>query len=78
MRTSVRVCRRRRPRCWQSLAGTPIGLAILTLVGLIVGVVVPMVLPGPKLLTITLGSGCFVLIVVIGSKLLRRILIPGN
>jgi hypothetical protein len=53
-----------------------IGFAVLTVVGLIVGVVVPMVLPGPKLLTIALGSSCFILIVVIGSKLLRRILIP--
>jgi hypothetical protein len=55
-----------------------IALAVLTLVGLTVGVVVPMVLPGPKLLTITLGSTCFVLIVVLGSRLLRRILIPGR
>jgi hypothetical protein len=54
-----------------------IAFAIVTIIGLAVGVVIPMVLPGPKVLTIALGSSCFVLVVVLGARLLRRILIRG-
>ena len=42
------------------------------LLGLAVSVVIPLVVPGPKLLTISLGSACFILILVAGGKLLRR------
>jgi hypothetical protein len=51
--------------------------AVVTLVGLAVSVAIPMLLPGPKLLTIALGSCCFVLIIVVGAKLLRRALLRG-
>jgi hypothetical protein len=52
-----------------------IAFAVITIVGLAISVAIPMVVPGPKSLTITLGSCCFVLIIVLGSRLLRRALI---
>jgi hypothetical protein len=52
-----------------------IAFAVLAVFGLVVAVVLPFVLPGPKALTITIGSCCFVAILVVGSKLLRRMLI---
>ncbi len=52
-----------------------IAFAVITIVGLAISVAIPMVVPGPKYLTITLGSCCFVLIIVLGSRLLRRALI---
>ena len=45
--------------------------AVVVLVGLAIGVAIPFVLPGPKPLTIALGSGCFIAILVLGSRLLR-------
>ncbi len=53
-----------------------IAFGAVVVVGLVVSVVVPFVLPGPKLLTIALGSCCFLLILVVGGKLLRRKLLP--
>jgi hypothetical protein len=55
-----------------------IAFAAVALFGLVVSVVIPLVLPGPKLLTIALGSCCFVLILIVGGKLLRRRLIQGT
>ena len=55
-----------------------LAFAAVALFGLVVSVVMPLVLPGPKWLTIALGSCCFVLILVVGAKLLRRRLIPDN
>lgn len=57
-----------------------IAFAAVAIFGLVVSVVIPFVLPGPKWLTISLGSGCFVLILVVGGRLLRRKLIgaPGQ
>jgi hypothetical protein len=52
-----------------------IAFGAVALFGLVVSVVIPLVLPGPKLLTITLGSCCFILILVVGGRLLRRRLI---
>ncbi len=52
-----------------------IAFAAVALFGLVVSVVVPFVLPGPKWLTISLGSACFILILVAGGKLLRRKLV---
>jgi hypothetical protein len=49
-----------------------IAFAAVALFGLLVSVVIPLVLPGPKWLTISLGSACFILILVVGGKLLRR------
>ena len=49
-----------------------IAFAAVALFGLVVSVVIPFVLPGPKWLTISLGSACFILILVVGGKLLRR------
>ena len=49
---------------------------VVVLVGLAIGVAIPFVLPGPKALTIALGSGCFVAILVLGSRLLRRLILP--
>jgi hypothetical protein len=56
-----------------------IAFAAVALFGLVVSVVIPFVVPGPKLLTISLGSGCFILVLVVGGKLLRRRLVarPG-
>jgi hypothetical protein len=50
--------------------------AVVALVGLAIGVAIPFVLPGPKALTIALGSACFVAILVLGSRLLRRLILP--
>lgn len=55
-----------------------IAFGAVVVVGLVVSVVVPFVLPGPKLLTIALGSCCFLLILVVGGKLLRRKLLPHS
>jgi hypothetical protein len=52
-----------------------IAFAFVAVIGLAVGVVIPFVLPGPRPLTIAIGSSCFVAILVVGSRLLRRILI---
>jgi hypothetical protein len=49
----------------------------LVAVGLVISVVIPLVVPGPKLFTITLGSGVFILMLVFGAKLLRRLLVRG-
>jgi hypothetical protein len=51
--------------------------ALVTIAGLAISVAIPMVLPGPKVLTIALGSCCFILIIVVGGKLLRRALLRG-
>jgi uncharacterized membrane protein len=53
-----------------------IAFAVVALAGLVIGVAIPLVVPGPKLLTIALGSCCFVLVMVVGARLLRRALIP--
>jgi hypothetical protein len=59
-----------------------IAFAAVALFGLVVSVVIPFALPGPKWLTISLGSACFILILVAGGKLLRRRLLrtpaPGD
>jgi hypothetical protein len=49
-----------------------LAFAAVALFGLVVSVVIPLVLPGPKLLTIALGSCCFILILVVGGRVLRR------
>jgi hypothetical protein len=49
-----------------------IAFAVVAFFGLIVSVVIPFAVPGPKWLTISLGSCCFILILVVGGKLLRR------
>jgi hypothetical protein len=54
-----------------------IAFAVLALVGLVIGVAIPLTVPGPKWLTITLGSGCFLLVLVFGGALLRRIVMRG-
>jgi hypothetical protein len=55
-----------------------IAFAAVALFGLVVSVVIPFVLPGPKALTVALGSCCFVLILVVGGRLLRRKLIRAQ
>jgi hypothetical protein len=50
-----------------------IAFFVLAAIGLVISVIIPLLLPGPKLFTIALGSGVFVLILVFGAKLLRRI-----
>jgi hypothetical protein len=55
-----------------------IAFAAVALFGLAVSVVIPFVLPGPKALTVALGSCCFVLILVVGGRLLRRKLIRAQ
>ena len=50
-----------------------IAFAVVALAGLAVSVVIPLTVPGPKWLTVALGSSCFVLVLVLGGKLLRRI-----
>ena len=54
-----------------------IAFAFLAVIGLVVAVVLPFVLPGPKPLTIAIGSCCFVAILIFGSKYLRRRLVGG-
>jgi uncharacterized membrane protein len=51
-----------------------IAFALVAVVGLAVAVAIPLALPGPRLLTIAAGSCCFILILVAGSRLLRRAL----
>jgi hypothetical protein len=48
---------------------------VVVVIGLVVSVAIPLVLPGPKLLTITLGSACFIALLVFGSRLLRRVIL---
>jgi hypothetical protein len=55
-----------------------IAFAAMAVIGLAISVLIPLVLPGPKWLTITLGSACLILILTFGGKLLRRILIRGT
>ena len=59
-----------------------IAFAAVALFGLVVSVVIPVGLPGPKWLTISAGSACFILILVAGGRLLRRRLLrlqaPGG
>jgi hypothetical protein len=52
-----------------------IAFASIAFAGLVVAVAIPLVLPGPKVATIALGSGCFILIMVVGGRLLRRSLL---
>jgi hypothetical protein len=54
-----------------------IAFTFVALIGLAISVVIPFVLPGPRLFTIAIGSCCFILILVAGSRLLRRVLIRG-
>ena len=54
-----------------------IAFAVVALAGLVVSVVIPLTVPGPKWLTVALGSSCFVLVLVLGGKLLRRIVMGG-
>jgi hypothetical protein len=54
-----------------------IAFAVLAVVGLALSVVIPLTVPGPKWLTIALGSGCLILLLVLGGKLLRRIVMGG-
>jgi hypothetical protein len=53
-----------------------IAFGVVVLIGLAISVAIPIVLPGPKLLTIALGSACFIAIIVLGSRLLRRLILP--
>ena len=55
-----------------------IAFAVIAIFGLVVGVVIPFVVPGPKPVTVALGSCCFVLILIVGGKLLRRRLASGR
>jgi hypothetical protein len=50
--------------------------AVVVLAGLALSVAIPLVLPGPKLLTIALGSACFIVVLVLGARLLRRLILP--
>ena len=52
-----------------------IAFAVVAFAGLVVGVAIPLVVPGPKVVTIALGSACFILILVLGGRVLRRALI---
>ena len=52
-----------------------IAFAVIVLVGLAISVAIPMLVPGPKVITIALGSCCFILIIVLGGRLLRRTLL---
>jgi hypothetical protein len=54
-----------------------IAFAVVALAGLAVSVVIPLTVPGPKWLTVALGSSCFILVLVLGGKLLRRIVMGG-
>jgi hypothetical protein len=53
-----------------------IAFGAVVLVGLAISVAVPLLLPGPRLLTIAIGSGCFIAILVLGARLLRRMILP--
>jgi hypothetical protein len=55
-----------------------LAFGVLVVVGLVVSVAIPLALPGPKLLTITLGSACFVALLVLGGSLLRRVIMRGS
>jgi uncharacterized membrane protein YccC len=55
-----------------------LAFGVLVVVGLVVSVAIPLALPGPKLLTITLGSACFVGLLVLGGCLLRRVIMRGS
>ena len=52
-----------------------IAFAVVAVAGLAVSVVIPLTVPGPKWLTVALGSS--VLVLVLGGKLLRRIVMGG-
>jgi hypothetical protein len=54
-----------------------IAFACLAVIGLAIGVALPFVLPGPKPLTIAIGSCCFVAILILGSRFLRRRIVGG-
>ena len=51
-----------------------LAFGVLVVIGLVVSVAIPLALPGPKLLTITLGSACFIVLLVLGGGLLRRVI----
>jgi hypothetical protein len=53
-----------------------IAFGVVVLVGLAISVAIPLLLPGPRLLTIAIGSSCFIAILVLGSRLLRRMILP--
>jgi putative flippase GtrA len=58
-----------------------LAFGVVVLLGLVVSVAIPLVLPGPKLFTITLGSACFIVLLVLGGRLLRRVIVqrpPGG
>ena len=50
-----------------------IAFAVVAVAGLAVSVVIPLTVPGPKWLTVALGSS----VLVLGGKLLRRIVMGG-
>jgi hypothetical protein len=52
-----------------------IAFASIAFAGLVIAVAIPLVVPGPKVATIALGSASFILIMVIGGRLLRRALL---
>jgi uncharacterized transporter YbjL len=53
-----------------------IAFAVVVLIGLAISVAIPFLLPGPRLLTIAIGSGCLIAILVLGPRLLRRMILP--
>jgi hypothetical protein len=55
-----------------------IAFAAIAIFGLVVGVAFPFVVPGPKPVTVAIGSCCFVLILIVGAKVLRRRLIRST
>jgi hypothetical protein len=55
-----------------------IAFAVMAVIGLAISVLIPLVLPGPKWITISLGSACLILILTFGGKLLRRILMRNT
>lgn len=55
-----------------------IAFAVVAVAGLAVSVVIPLTVPGPKWLTVALGSSVLVLVLVLGGKLLRRIVMGGG
>ena len=54
-----------------------LAFGVLVVIGLVVSVAIPLALPGPKLLTITLGSACFLGLLALGGRLLRRVIMRG-